>query len=69
MGTPQTYVDPTGGMQNDMAYWRGAVAAKRGLPLDAFEKTAARNARNREKQEAIAAPAKRSWFDWFFGLS
>lgn len=31
------YADPTGGLQDDMAYWRGAVAAKHGLPLDHFE--------------------------------
>lgn len=36
-GEVQTYSDPTGGMQNDMAYWRGAVAAKHGFPVDYFE--------------------------------
>lgn len=35
---PDNYTDPTGGMQNDMAYWRGAVAGKYGKPLDYFEK-------------------------------
>ena len=32
------YVDPTGGAQNEGAYWRGAVATKFGLPADHFEK-------------------------------
>jgi hypothetical protein len=36
-GAELAYVDPTGGAQNSMAYWRGASAAKAGLPLDAFE--------------------------------
>jgi hypothetical protein len=42
-GTATAYVDPTGGMQNSAAYWRGAVAAKSGLPLNAFESQAKRN--------------------------
>ena len=37
-GNASAYHDPTGGIQNDPAYWRGAVAARYGLPLDAFEK-------------------------------
>ncbi len=37
-GDAATYVDPTGGKQEDPRYWRGAVAAKYGLPLDHFEK-------------------------------
>lgn len=41
-GDVTAYRDPTGGMQNDMAYWRGAVAAKHGLPLDHFEKDVAK---------------------------
>lgn len=44
-GDPAAYVDPTNGMQADGAYWRGAIAAKNGLPLDAFEAMAARNER------------------------
>lgn len=37
-GSVEDYVDPTGGMQNDPAYWRGAVASKYGLPINHFEK-------------------------------
>lgn len=44
-GDAAAYVDPTGGAQNDMAYWRGAAAARHGLPLDYFEAEAARNER------------------------
>jgi hypothetical protein len=44
-GDVSAYVDPTGGAQNDMAYWRGAVARKYGLPLDHFEALAAANER------------------------
>jgi hypothetical protein len=32
-------------VQNDAAYWRGAVAAKHGLPLDYFEKEVALNSK------------------------
>lgn len=39
-----SYTDPTGGTQNDPAYWRGAVASKYGLPLAYLEKIAAQNA-------------------------
>lgn len=42
-GTVENYVDPTGGAQNNMAYWRGAVAAKYGKPIDYFERQTARN--------------------------
>lgn len=42
-GDPANYIDPTGGAQNSAAYWRGAVAAKYGLPLDAFEAETRRN--------------------------
>lgn len=38
-GTIENYIDPTGGVQDDMAYWRGAVAAKYGYSPDLFEKT------------------------------
>ena len=37
-GDAEHYSDPTGGMQDNMAYWRGAAASSAGLPLDAFEK-------------------------------
>jgi hypothetical protein len=40
---PDHYVDPTGGAQDTSAYWRGAVAAKYGIPLDSFEALAAKN--------------------------
>lgn len=36
-GASSAYVDPTDGAQMTDAYWRGAAAAKAGLPLDAFE--------------------------------
>lgn len=36
-GGPASYVDPTDGAQNTPEYWRGAVASKYGLPLDAFK--------------------------------
>lgn len=40
---PENYVDPTGGAQKTAAYWRGAVAAKYGLPLGTFEAEARKN--------------------------
>ncbi len=52
-GEVSAYADPTGGMQNDPAYWRGAVANKYGLPLDHFEKMAAKN---RTKNERSTLP-------------
>lgn len=57
-GAVASYVDPTGGMQNDDRYWRGAVAAKYGLAPDAFEEIAARNAR---KNEARRKPRVSIW--------
>lgn len=42
-GDVEAYSDPTGGLQNSPAYWRGAVAAKHSLPLDYFEETTAQN--------------------------
>ena len=62
-GDPAAYVDPTCGMQNDMAYWRGAVASKYGLPLDHFEELAARN----EKRNQESLRPKKSWWRRFFG--
>lgn len=35
---PDTYTDPTNGIQYSDSYWQGALAAKYGLPLDYFEK-------------------------------
>jgi hypothetical protein len=58
-GDAAHYQDPTGGAQNSMAYWRGAVAAKYGLPLNTFE---------RETQENLSkdsAKPKRPF--WKFG--
>ena len=43
-GEVSAYIDPTGGMQNQMAYWRGAVAQQYGLPLDHFEAEVSRRA-------------------------
>ncbi len=37
-GDHRTYRDPTNGLQDDPAYWRGATADQYGLRLDAFEK-------------------------------
>ncbi len=37
-GIVSSYIDPTGGQQNDAVYWRKAVARKYGLPEDHFEK-------------------------------
>jgi hypothetical protein len=37
-GDSSRYVDPTRGAQDSSEYWRGAVAAGHGLPLDYFEK-------------------------------
>jgi hypothetical protein len=36
-GSPENYVDPTGGAQNDPRYWREAVARKYHLPANYFE--------------------------------
>lgn len=44
-GRAEEYVDPTNGMQNEAAYWRGAVAQKYGLPIDHFEAQVKRNER------------------------
>ena len=63
-GDPQNYSDPTGGFQNDPAYWRGAVAAKYGLPLDYFEAEAARNARRNQCQPELEPLP---WWKWLFG--
>lgn len=62
-GTVDNYIDPTGGLQNDMAYWRGAVAAKYCLPLDSFEKEAAANQKKNNYQNA---KPRQSFFDWLF---
>ena len=64
-GDPDNYVDPTGGLQNDMAYWRGAVAAKYGLRLDHFEAEARRNERRNAKAELRAV--ERSWWRRLLG--
>lgn len=61
-GDVGSYVDPTGGMQYDMSYWRGAIANKYGLPLDHFEAEAAHNAR---QNTATAAADKRVRLPWW----
>lgn len=67
VGEVTSYIDPTGGMQDDPAYWRGAVASKHGLPLDYFEEAVARSAR---RNVALAEPSKtehRPWWKRIFG--
>jgi hypothetical protein len=58
-GDPVRYTDPTGGMQDSAAYWRGAVAAKYGLPLNAFEDSARSNAGKQRKA---------SWWQRLLGI-
>lgn len=48
-GMVSSYVDPTGGRQDDPAYWRAAVARKYGLPESYFE----------QKPSLL-----RRWFGW-----
>lgn len=60
-GDISKYVDPTGGAQMSPAYWRGAVAAKYGLPLDYFEKEPARKSSHSEQ------PKKNGFWSWLFG--
>lgn len=57
-GNVASYVDPTGGVQDDPAYWRGAVASRYGLPLNAFEATPSRTDKNSAK------PWWRRILDW-----
>lgn len=57
---PSAYSDPTGGLQNSAAYWRGAAAQERGLPIDYFENSVG----------AAPTPKKPSvtgFFKWLFG--
>lgn len=49
-GDPTSYADPTGGAQNSVTYWRGAIAAKYGLPADHFERNL------EQKRDAKVAP-------------
>lgn len=60
-GKVEAYVDPTGGAQDSPAYWRGAVAAKYGLPLDTFEKQVEQNLRREEPKK------KRGFWNWLWG--
>jgi hypothetical protein len=60
-GDPRTYVDPTGGAQNSMAYWRGAAAEASGRPVDAFESTASRNIDRDNSTGSDQEP----WWSWF----
>lgn len=66
-GDAASYTDPTGGAQNDMAYWRGAVAHKYGLPLDHFEGIAAENAARNARGKAAPIVPKRSLWARLFG--
>lgn len=67
VGEVTSYVDPTGGMQDDPAYWRGAVASKHGLPLDYFEEAAARNAERNAASSGPPKTARRPWWKRIFG--
>ena len=60
-GDTASYVDPTGGAQNSMAYWRGASAASKGLPVDYFEKHVERNV------SKSTEPTKRGFWSRLFG--
>lgn len=70
-GEVSAYSDPTGGAQDSPAYWRGAIAAKYGLPLDAFEEDTRRNVARNAKVMASepASKVSPSWWDrvraWF----
>ena len=59
-GAATAYIDPTGGLQDSPAYWRGAVAAKYGLPLNYFEQETAQNVAKDQKKN-------RGFFGWLFG--
>lgn len=63
-GQAQSYVDPTGGFQNDPRYWRQAAAVKHGLPADYFEAEAARNERRNKRADMKAAGAP--WYKRIF---
>jgi hypothetical protein len=51
-GDVTQYIDPTHGAQDSPAYWRGAAAAKSGLPLDVFEGDVERNIENDHPKSA-----------------
>lgn len=59
-GRVSSYVDPTGGAQNSAAYWRGAVTAKYGLPLDSFEEQTKKNT------EKNATTRRKGFWRWLF---
>lgn len=61
-GDVKAYVDPTGGMQDTTEYWRGAAAAKYGLPVDHFEAQAEANARRLKAQHG-----RKPWWRRLFG--
>lgn len=68
-GDASGYEDPTGGLQWDMAYWRGAVAAKYGLPLNHFEEeVAARQPATRNTYPENPFPAAFAAVMLFVGL-
>ncbi len=73
-GDVENYIDPTNGAQNSPAYWRGAIAAKHGLPIDYFEATTAYNElknevekERRPKTKSKKRPWWKFWDDWDFG--
>lgn len=68
-GDAASYVDPTGGRQNDPAYWRAAAARSIGKPADYFEVAAARNARKTGTPVTQQRrPARfRKWIQWLIG--
>lgn len=63
-GDPDKYIDPTGGLQNSPAYWRGAHAAKLGQWPDYFESTMA----EKTGGEQGMVVKKRGWFWSWIGL-
>lgn len=65
-GAIDSYIDPTGGAQNEAAYWRGAVAQKYGLPLDHFEKRVAASAAAIPAPRPTIEPKKASWLRRLF---
>lgn len=74
-GDIKAYVDPTNGMQNSPAYWRGAVCAEHGLPVDAMEEQTAKNVKIdlthacSQSNVPWSPVLKQSWYsrvvDWF----
>lgn len=61
-GDVTAYVDPTGGAQESMAYWRGASAQASGLPPDAFEELTRKNIAGEAPEPK--APWWQRWYPW-----